>query len=177
MKLTNNYATYKVPQCIEESAKLLIDTGADLNLIKLNSLKDELLVPDTTIYNMQGINDQLVNTMGSVMLTVIINDIEFETEFQVVNTAFPITGDGILGNPFLKNNQMIIDVGKGELVTPTDVVTTIPPRSEMIISIKVDDKEITEQQTILVHAQEITKNVLCANILNSIKNQEILIMS
>lgn len=40
MKLTNNYATYNIPQCIKESAKLLIDTGVDLNLIKLSSLKD-----------------------------------------------------------------------------------------------------------------------------------------
>jgi hypothetical protein len=113
--------------------------------------------------------------MGSVMLTVLVNDREYETEFQVVDTTFPITGDGILGNPFLKNNQMIIDVSKGVMMSSTDVVSTIPPRSEMIISVKVDDKNVTEQQTILVHAQEISKNILCANVLNLVKNQEILL--
>lgn len=132
-------------------------------------------MPSAKIYNLQGINYQLVNTMGSVMLTVVVNDIEFETEFQVVDAIFPVTGNGILGNPFLKDNQMIIDVGKGELMTSTDVVSTIPPCSEMIISIKVNDKDVTEQQTILIHAQEINKNILCANVLSTIKNQEILI--
>lgn len=124
---------------------------------------------------MQGINEQVVNTMGSVRLTVLVNDVEYDTEFQVVDANFPITGDGILGNPFLKDNQMIIDVGKGELMSSMDVVSTIPPRSEMIMSIKVDDKDVTEQQNILIHAQKINKNILCANILNSVINHEILI--
>lgn len=174
MKLTNNYATYNIPQCISESANLLIDTGADLNLIKLSSLKDDLLVSSKKIYNMQGINDQLVSTMGSTMLTVLINGRKYDTEFQVVSASFPVTGDGILGNPFLKDNQMIVDVGKGELTTATDVVSTIPPRSEMIISVKVDGENLTEQQTVLVHAQEINQNILCANVLNTVKDQKIL---
>lgn len=174
MKLVNNYATYNIPQCISESADLLIDTGADLNLIKLSSLKDDLLVSSEKIYNMQGINDQLVNTMGSTMLTVLIDGRKYSTEFQVVNASFPITGDGILGNPFLKDNQMIVDIGKGELTVATDVVSTIPPHSEMIISVKVDDENITEQQTVLVHAQEINQKIRCASVLNTVKNQKIL---
>lgn len=72
---------------------------------------------------------------------------------------------------------MIIDVREGELMTSTDVVTTIPPRSEIIIPIKADDMEIIEQQIILGHTQEINKNVLCANILNLVKIKRYLLMS
>lgn len=156
-------------------ANLLVDTGAELNLIKLDSLKDNILVSETKTYNMQGINDQLVRTLGSTVLTIEINDKTYETEFQVVDNSFPITGDGILGNPFLKDNEVIINVGKGEITTPTDNVSTIPARSEMIVSVEVDNEDLAEQQIILVHAQEINKKILCANVLNTIKNQEILI--
>lgn len=124
---------------------------------------------------MQGINDQLVRTLSSTVLTIEINDKIYETEFQVVDKSFLITGDGILGNPFLKNNQVIINVSKGEITTSKDNISTIPARSEMIVSIEVDDEDLAEQQTILVHAQEVKKNILCANVLNTIKNQKILI--
>lgn len=67
MKLTNNHATCKIPQCIESTANLLINTGADLNLIKLNTLQYGVLVSNTKIYKMQGIGDKLVNTLGSAM--------------------------------------------------------------------------------------------------------------
>lgn len=101
IKLTNNHATYQMPQCIKGTANLLIDSGADLNIIKINVLQDDAMVSDTKIYQMQGINDQLVNTLGSTTLNVSINNTIYKTEFQVVSSNFPINGDGILGNPFL----------------------------------------------------------------------------
>ncbi|KAL4100717.1 hypothetical protein QTP88_020751 [Uroleucon formosanum] len=156
------------------SANLLVDTGTELNLMK-DSLKDNILVSETKTYNMQGINDQLVRTLGSTVLTIEINDKTYETEFQVVDNSFPITEDGILRNPFLKDNEVIINVGKGEITTPTDNVCTIPARSEVIVSVEVGNEDLAEQQIILVHAQEINKKILCANVLNTIKNQEILI--
>lgn len=98
-----------------------------------------------------------------------INDKIYETEFQVVEKSFPFTWDCILGNPFLKDNQVIINVSKWEITTSTDNISTIPARSEMIVSIEVDGEDLAEQQTILVHAQEINKNILFANVLNTIK--------
>lgn len=59
---------------------------------------------------MLGINDQLISTMKSAMLTIAINGKTYETELQVVDRTFPIIGDGILGNPFLRDNQVIIDM-------------------------------------------------------------------
>lgn len=92
-----------------------------------------------------------------------------------MNASFPITGDGILGTPFLRENHVIINIGKGEITTMTDKACTIPARSEMIIPIQVDEQESLDHQIVLVHAQEIGKNVLCVNVLNIIKNQQILI--
>ena len=74
IKLTNNHATYQIPQCVKGIANFLIDTGADLNIIKINALQDDVMVSDDKIYQMQGINDQLVNTLGSTTLNVSINN-------------------------------------------------------------------------------------------------------
>lgn len=175
VKLTNNHAKYDIPQCLTGTANLLIDTGVDLNLIKLSSLQDDILVSDSKIYKMQGINDQLVSTLGSATLTVVINNKKCPTEFKIVNSSFPITGDGILGNPFLKNNHIIIDVGKGEITTTTNKSSTIPVRSEMIIPIQVNVQDSLEQQNILIHAQELSKDIVCGNVINVIKNGQILI--
>jgi len=146
-----------------------MDTGADLNLIKLNALQDNVLVSDSNIYNMQGINDKLVNTLGSAMLMVSIGNEAYETEFQVMDSTFPITGDGILGNPFLRANQIIIDVGKRELTSKTKNISTILTRSEVIVPIQVDTQDPSEQHNVLIHTHELGKNILCGNVLNTVK--------
>ncbi|VVC26736.1 Integrase, catalytic core,Macro domain,Retropepsins,Zinc finger, CCHC-type,Ribonuclease H- [Cinara cedri] len=156
-------------------ANLLIDTGADLNIIKINVLQDDVMVSDSKIYKLQGISDQLVSTLGSTTLNVSINNKVYETEFHVVNSNFPINGDGILGNPFLKDNQMLIDVGKEELIFKADSTTTIPARHEMIIPIQFDVQDLSEQLNILIHAQKLGKNILCGNILNIVKHNQVLI--
>ncbi|VVC39111.1 Aspartic peptidase domain,Zinc finger, CCHC-type [Cinara cedri] len=175
-KGVHNHATYKIPQCIKGIANLFIDTGADLNIIKINVLQDDvMMVSDSKIYKLQGINDQLVSTLGSTTLNVSINNKVYETEFHVVNSNFPINGDGILGNPFLKDNQMLIDVGKEELIFKADSTTTIPARHEMIIPIQFDVQDLSEQLNILIHAQKLGKNILCGNILNIVKHNQVLI--
>jgi len=133
------------------------------------------MVSDDKIYQMQGINDQLVNTLGSTTLNVSINNTICKTEFQVVDSTFPISGDGILGNPFLKDNQIIIDVSKGELTSKTNDTTTIPARHEMIIPIQFDVQDSAEQPNVLIHSQKIGENILCGNILNIVKNNQVLI--
>ncbi|KAL4097215.1 hypothetical protein QTP88_022024 [Uroleucon formosanum] len=133
IKLIDNHALYKIPQCTKKIVKLLVDTGADLNLIKLDALHDDIQVSDTKIFMLQGINDQTVKTMGFTMLTVINRNQFSESEFHVVPTNFPIIGDGILGKPFLTENQ--IGVGKGEITSTLDDVTTIPARCETIIPV------------------------------------------
>jgi len=122
---------------------------------------------------MQGINDQLVGTLGSTMLTISMNNKNYETEFHVVDTTFPIVEDGILGNPFLKDNQAVIDVSKGEITYPEDITKVIPARSEIIIPVRIINKDSVNQRNILIYAQNINENIFCGNVLNTPKNQQI----
>lgn len=138
-------------------------------------MHDEVLVSDTNIYQLQGINDRLVNTMGSVVLMISDKNQTFETEFHVVPSSFPIDGDGILGKPFLKENKIIINVDQEEITYPDNATTTIPARSEAIIPIRILNEPITDSQSIIIHAQNINEHIICGNVLNKIKQNQILI--
>jgi len=175
IKLIDNHALYTIPQCTNEIVKLLVDTGADLNLIKLGALHDDVQVSDTKIFMLQGINDRTVKTMRFTKLTIISGNQTSESEFHVVPTNFPILGDGILGKPFLTDNQIIIEVGKGEISSTLDKVTTVSARSETIIPVNVSDVQIQEHQSILVYAQNINNEIICGNVLNQVKNHQILL--
>jgi len=72
IKLKNNHARHNIPQCTSGVTNLLINTEVDLNLIKLNSLQDDVLISDFKIYKMQGISIQLVSTLENTKLMVTI---------------------------------------------------------------------------------------------------------
>jgi len=86
------------------NVKLLIDTGSDLNMIKLSTLRNEVMVDETQSYQLKGINKFLVHTLGSVILNLNLGTETLTTKFQVVHDDFPIPHEGILGNPFLTEN-------------------------------------------------------------------------
>ncbi|KAL4132497.1 hypothetical protein QTP88_009636 [Uroleucon formosanum] len=113
--------------------------------------------------------------MGSVVLTTSDKNQTFETEFHVVPPSFPIDGDGILGKPFLKENKIIINVDQEEITYPDNAITTIPARSEAIIPIRILNEPMTDSQNILIHAQNINEHIICGNLLNEIKQNQILI--
>jgi len=59
---------------------------------------------------MSGITNQLVSTHGYTTLVVSNGEQEIESEFHVVPSDLTIVGDGILGDPFLRDNKIFIDV-------------------------------------------------------------------
>jgi len=92
------------PQCNTEKIKLLVDTGADLNIIKINSLTNDILVDMNKKHQFQSITEEITTTIGSTWLDIFIGENSFKAEFYVVYSNFPIPGDGILGDPFLTGN-------------------------------------------------------------------------
>ncbi|KAL4091164.1 hypothetical protein QTP88_025901 [Uroleucon formosanum] len=51
----------------------------------------------------------------------------------------------------------------------------LPARSEAIIPIRILNEPITDSQNILIHAQNINEHIICGNVLNEIKQNQILI--
>ena len=174
-ELKDKHAMCVIPQCILGSANLLVDTGADLNLIKINTLKDDIIVSTSKIQRMMGIANQLISTLGATTLTVANNGQNIETEFHVVPSDFPISGDGILGDPFLRDNKISINVAGDHITSMINDKSTIPARSEAIIPVRLVKTHSSDQQNILVHAQRIGEHILCGNVLNIAKNKQVLI--
>jgi len=151
-----------------------VDTGADLNIIKIDSLIDEVIVDIHNQHQLQGINHQLVRTIGSTLLTLDVRKHSRQFEFHVVSSSFPAPQDGIVGKLFLRENQAVIHLGKNEVTLSENPIIVLLARSEIIVPIKVNDLKLEAQQ-ILVHAQSIGEGVSCGNVSNNVNNQQLLV--
>ena len=88
------------------SVNLLIDTGAQINIIKKQNVKQFEVNTNTRLY-IKGITADLCNTLGTVNLP--INKIMFE--FHVVPDSLPIPYEGILGIKCLQSHKLRLDKG------------------------------------------------------------------
>lgn len=125
-------------------------------------------------HQLQGISDQLVRTIGSTQLTINFGTNSRTFEFHVVPSSFPTPQDGIIGKPFLTDNQVVINIGKGEVSIPEETNMVLLARSEQIIPVKVNNQQLESQQ-VLIHAQTLGENISCGNVLNNVTNQQVLI--
>lgn len=89
-KLEDNHITCQSSQTISHNIQFFIDSGSDLNLIKLSALKYKVLINEHTNYQLKGITDHFVKTLGSILIQIQIGDHQCNTEFHVVPSSFPI---------------------------------------------------------------------------------------
>jgi len=54
--LKNNTTRLKIKQCVNKEVKVLVDTGSDVNTIKLSELQKDVRVNESTVYELTGIN-------------------------------------------------------------------------------------------------------------------------
>jgi len=88
----------------------MIDTGSQVNILKINCLREDLEVDETQKINLRGINEDLIQIIGKLIIPIELNDKNISAEFHIIGTRFPIPKDGILGNEFLSTNNVIVDV-------------------------------------------------------------------
>ncbi|KAL4100697.1 hypothetical protein QTP88_020731 [Uroleucon formosanum] len=146
---------------ISKKSKLLLDSGSELNLIKISSLADQTIVYEDVIYHLKGINDQIVHTLGQTQLELYIEDKIIVAMFQVIHSAFPIPNDGILGRPFMVENKVILNYQTNEVIIPDGAEIVLQPRTETLVGIEAGNR--AEDEIIIIECQEITKSVMCSN--------------
>lgn len=83
----------------------MIDSGSGVNLIKQSSLISDVLWEDTRAFTLQGISSLSVQTLGSVLLTLMGRP----TLFHVVTDSVGFAQEGILGNRFLLDHAASVD--------------------------------------------------------------------
>lgn len=169
---SENHVTMDIRQCTHKNTQFLLDTGSDLNLIKLSQLQNQMLVDETQKYNLKGINEFIVCTIGLVQLDVQIGEEYSSMPFQVVHDDFPIPHAGILGKPFLVKNGLIIDYNASKILKPRTEPLCSAPRTETLIPVTANRPEET---TILIHSQNMQNDhVRLGNVINKVKQGEIL---
>lgn len=155
--------------------KFLIDSGAEMNIIKLSALKDQVVVNGSDKKNIKGISSAIINTLGSIVIPIEINNATFITKFDIVKDVFPIPGSGIIGRTFLKENKAILDMNKEILLLPErewEQPLIIPPRSNCVMLIK--NIENIECKEITIAKQDLNDDVIIANSISPV-NKKVLI--
>ena len=155
--------------------KLLIDSGAEMNLIKITALDGQVVVNETEKRTIKGINEIPIFTIGTIVTTMEINEINVLIKFDVVFGDFPINESGIIGRNFLKQNKVIMDYSQNLLTIPEktglkDII--IPPRSNCVLLIK-NDEDI-KYDTITIKKQDVNENVIIANSISPVNGNKII---
>jgi len=89
-----------------------------MNIIKISSLKGHIIINERDKKNIKGIHASPVETIGSVVILIYINQQPFVVKFDIANNDFPIPEAGIIAITFLKLNKVVLDWDKEVLIIP-----------------------------------------------------------
>lgn len=144
-KKDRNLGSYEAVElnvwCVENCISFLVDSGADISVIKFGIVdKNNLFLDKTSKTAVKGISNENLNTMGTCNLEIILKNETVIQKFHVVEDTIPLKYDAILGRDFLIDNDAIIDYELkkfkvyGESI---DLISNefikIPGRSEVLI--------------------------------------------
>lgn len=168
----------------------LLDTGADISIVKINKLRQDIAINSNYRTKISGIGTSSIETIGQIRSCLVINNHLLTHNFQIVDENFPIPCDGILGLDFLREYNCVLDYGRGQnclIVRPSDFEDEIilpiseslnqnslslPARSQVIRRINLE-----KTGEILVPNQEIGEGLFVANTIITDKNPYILIVN
>ena len=95
----------------EDTPELMIDTGSEVNLLKVQAVKRIQEVDANKQLLLKGISPDPVPTLGTIKITLLGND----ATFHIVKNDFPIKPHGILGAEFLTERNATINYQKKQL--------------------------------------------------------------
>jgi len=110
----------------------MLDSGADVNLIKEKFVKPSIQINKNNAVILQGISPNSVATLGTINIFILGK----ETEFHLIPNDAPFLQDGILGIGFLRAHNAVLDFKNKRLLyddssipfTETEYIT-LKPRS------------------------------------------------
>jgi hypothetical protein len=94
---------------------LLVDTGADISLLKPNNLdKTRKFDPDSRV-KVKTVDGSIIETLGTVRTVVNADSLKIPFTFQLVSKQVDVPCDGILGRDFLEHAGAQICYASGTL--------------------------------------------------------------
>ena len=112
LKSSDLYVVFKCKQS-NFQLRLLVDTGSDITLVKLSKLRGDTDFRDDKLLMINGISDggAGIKTLGYTFLDFFLSGdtVLSQNKVQIVPDNFPLDTDGIIGNDFLYNHEVLID--------------------------------------------------------------------
>ena len=106
----------------ESKAQLLVDTGADVNIIRLSSLDEDMLVSQNEAIEVAGITQNKILILGTVQMKIKNSTVTF----HVTESDFPINTDRILGREYLRQEKVEISFRHNTIVTHSNPTKPVP---------------------------------------------------
>ena len=162
-KKISKIVNLNIDLAIKGKLKLLVDTGADVSLIKANMIDAEATYNPENAITLQGINSNNIRSFGTVKCNVQFKDAVLEHEFHLAPKSLNIRYDGINGTDFFeayniticyrtktlkyKNKTIPFESyeGKGNSINKSEKLEiAIPARSTKIVKIPVSENSPKE---------------------------------
>lgn len=153
---------------------MLIDSQADICIIKLSAILPNSSYDRNDVILMKGINEEKQKSLGSILINIKIGNLSIEHKFYLIDDTFPLPSHGIIGRDFLKRLKCNLDYAQMLFSVRLDNaphasnplqcefargLSVIPPNSETfkIFHIK------NSNYSCIIPAQEIDDNVFIPN--------------
>lgn len=93
----------------ERMCTYLVDTQADISVFKNSSITEETYIDAGNVIRIRGVTQDYLQSLGTVGLSLFIDNDQIDHEFHVVPDEFNIDCDGIIGKDFLMQYRCKID--------------------------------------------------------------------
>ncbi|KAK2578538.1 hypothetical protein KPH14_012027 [Odynerus spinipes] len=128
----------------KQRAEFLVDTGADISLVKENEIVPEAHRNFNKTINLKGITSEITSTIAEIPIEINKN----MHNLHIVAENFPIKENGILGSDFLEKEQATLsypsnslEISKGTVLPFKQDTITIPPRTASVIPVQIQNSE------------------------------------
>lgn len=159
-------------------ANTLIDSQADVCVLKESSLNGNYTLNSDDIISITGVVDKPIFSLGSIYVELNFQGTIISQKFYVMPNDFCIPCDGIIGKDFIKAYKCVMDYGEetfsikledehhcpvSNIVIPMNLFTrdntlVIPPRCEVTKIFK-----FTSRLPLFIKAKELKKGVMSGN--------------
>lgn len=113
----SSYVNLELSELKLGTGKFLIDTGAEVTLVKINALQGDTFIYEDQKIKLRGIDKDAMptETLGYTHLTFFIGGKRVIHTLSVVPVSFPIEYEGVIGSDFLQSMNAIIDYQDGKI--------------------------------------------------------------
>lgn len=94
---------------LDEILTFLVDTQADVSVIKHKTINFDIKIDKNDTINIKGVTDGNTSTLGRIALELDLDKYPLQHKFHVVTDEFNMPSDGILGKDFIKKYKCIIN--------------------------------------------------------------------